>query len=131
VKLSRQAAKRVRRDSYSQWWAVTLVILGTVGISSSWIRLGSFWNGYILDMTGPAWNYILFRGLFTVKTENAWSRFFTPVRTLLIFLVVCSGIEMAQFFGLYEATFDPWDFLAYVSLLLPVFIVDIISMRNE
>jgi hypothetical protein len=131
VKLSRQAAKRVRRDSYAQWWAITLVILGTAGISSAWIRLGSFWNGYILDMTGPAWNYILFRRLFTVKTENAWSRFFTPVKTLLIFLVVCSGIEMAQFFGLYEATFDPWDFLAYVSLLLPVFIVDIISIRNE
>jgi hypothetical protein len=121
VKLSRQAAKRVRRDSYAQWWAMTLVILGTAGISSAWIRLGSFWNGYILDMTGPAWNYILFRRLFTVKT----------VKTLLIFLVVCSGIEMAQFFGLYEATFDPWDFLAYVSLLLPVFIVDIISIRNE
>jgi hypothetical protein len=77
VKLSQPAAKRVRRDSYAQWWAIILVILGTAGISSAWIRLGTFWNGYILDMTGPAWNYILFRRLFTVKTENAWSLLIT------------------------------------------------------
>ena len=131
VNLSEHATNSVRRDSYAPWWAMTLIILGTIGLSSAWIRLGSFWNGYVLDITGPAWNYILIRRLFRVKMENTWSRFFTPLRTLIIFLVVCFGIEIAQFFNLYESTFDPWDFLAYVSLLLPVFIVDIILARND
>jgi len=95
------------------------------------IDLGPFWRGYVLDMTGPAWNYILFRGLFTYRADNAWTRFFTPRRTLLIFLFVCAGIEAAQYFRLYEATYDPWDFLAYISILVPVFLLDLRQSRRE
>ncbi len=75
-------------------------------------------------MTGPAWSYILFRGRFTAKKDNWWTRFFTPIRTVIIFIAVCFGIEAAQYFHLYDATFDPWDFLAYVSLLIPLFLLD-------
>ncbi len=79
----------------------------------------------MLDITGPAWNYILFRGLFTNKANNAWTRFFTPKRTVAIFLIVCAGIETLQYFKLYNATFDPWDFLAYGSILIPLFLIDL------
>jgi hypothetical protein len=30
----------------------------------------------------------------------------------------------AQYLRLYEATFDPWDCAAYMSLLVPLFVVD-------
>ena len=76
-------------------------------------------------MTGPAWNYILFRGRFTSKSDNFWTRFFTPWNTVVIFIAVCFGIEGAQYFGVYEATFDPWDFVAYISILIPLFILDL------
>ena len=111
-------------DVLAPYWAVALVVLGSTALATNWIDLGSFWKGYVLDMTGPAWNYILFRGLYTSRKDNAWSRFFTPNRTLFIFLFVCAGIESAQYLNLYESTYDPWDFLAYVSILIPVYVVD-------
>lgn len=100
-------------------------------MATVWINGGSFWKGYVLDMTGPAWNYILFRGLFTEYAENAWTRFFTPSRTLVIFLVVCFGIELMQYLELYASTFDPWDFLAYISILLPLFLLDVYFSRES
>jgi hypothetical protein len=111
-------------DKFAPYWAAALMIFAGTGVATIWIDLGAFWKGYWLDMVGPAWNYILFRGLFTKKANNAWTRFFTPVRTFCIFLLVCIAIEVAQYLKLYDATFDPWDFMAYVSLLLPVFIID-------
>ena len=115
-------------NKFAPFWAMALVLIGGIGISTSWLDLGPFWKGYVLDMTGPAWNYILFRGLYRNKVNNLWTRFFTPVRTLVIFLLVCTGIEMMQYLNLYDATYDPWDFVAYVSLLLPVFFID--SFQN-
>jgi len=125
MKLSQIRDKKTRHDILAPFWAITLVILCGTGISTNWIDFGNFWKGYLLDMTGPAWNYILFRGLFTSYKQNAWTKFFTPSRTLIIFLIVSFGIETAQYFELYDSTFDPWDYLAYVSILIPLFLVDI------
>ncbi|NOZ45409.1 MAG: hypothetical protein GXO79_01355 [Chlorobi bacterium] len=115
---------KIIHDKYAPYWAIALLILWVVGISTIWIDLGGFWKGYVLDMTGPAWNYILFRGLFTVKANNIWTHFFTPNRTLIIFLLVCAVIETLQFYNIYNSTYDKWDFLAYVSLLIPLFLID-------
>jgi len=112
-------------DRYAPYWAVALILLGGTGLATIWIDLGAFWKGYVLDMVGPAWNYILFRGLYTGYADNAWRRFFTPRRTFLIFLAVCIGIEGAQYFKLYESTFDSWDLLAYGSILVPLVILDV------
>ena len=106
------------------YWAAAMVILGITGLGTIWIDLGAFWKGYVLDMVGPAWNYILFRGLFTGYRETSWTRFFTPSRTLGIFLLVCFCIEGAQYMVWYDATFDPFDFLAYISFLIPLYILD-------
>ena len=116
--------KKRRHDKLAPYWATGLFVLCGTGLATIWIDLGAFWKGYVLDMTGPAWNYILFRGLFTSYTENAWTRFFTPKKTLFIFLLVSAGIEGAQYFNLYDATYDPWDFLSYVSFLISLFLLD-------
>lgn len=126
--MSAEMNKKVH-DSYAPYWAVGIVLLGSLGLSTNWLRLGDFWSGYVLDMTGPAWNYILFRGLFTSWTDNRWRRFFTPNRTVIIFLIVSFGIETAQYFELYDSTFDPLDFLAYASILIPLFVLD--SLQNK
>ena len=120
-----QGITKSKHDKYAPNWAITLIFLCGTGLATIWISLGHFWKGYVLDMTGPAWNYILFRGLFTAKTNNAWTRFFTPTKTLLIFLFVCISIEIIQYFNLYDSTYDPWDFPAYVSILVPLFILDL------
>ncbi len=117
-------------DKAAPWWALVMFVLAASGLATVWLDGGPFWHGYVLDMAGPAWNYILFRGLFTAYTDNAWRRFFTPVRTFVIFVLACAGIETAQYFNLYDATFDPWDFAAYLSLLIPVFLTDLYLTRK-
>ena len=123
--------KKERHNKLAPFWAVAMFIFGFIGLATTWVDLGLFWKGYVLDITGPAWNYILFRGLFTGYKENAWTRFFTPKTTLIIFLLVCVGIEGAQYFKMYEASFDPLDFLAYISLLIPLFIIDSLTLVNS
>jgi hypothetical protein len=120
-----QTTESNKHDHYAPFWAAGLIFLCGTGLATVWTNLGSFWNGYVLDMTGPAWSYILFRGLYTTRVENIWTRFFTPQKTLAIFLVVSFGIETAQYYNLYESTFDPWDYLAYVSILVPLFFLDL------
>jgi 4-amino-4-deoxy-L-arabinose transferase-like glycosyltransferase len=125
-----QHSLKITHDKNAPYWAVALVIFCIVGLSTNWINLGDFWKGYVLDMTGPAWNYILFRGLFTAKVNNAWTRFFTPNKTLIIFLLVCFLIEILQYFKIYDSTFDPWDLLAYGSILIPIFLLDLILIKQ-
>ena len=120
-----------RHDRQAPFWAAALVLLCITGLATIWIDLGRFWKGYVLDVTGPAWNYILFRGRFTRKAENLWTRTFTPGKTTVLFVLVCFGIEGAQYLELYDATFDPWDLLAYISLLIPLFILDIWSSKRD
>jgi len=122
---------KITHDKYAPYWAVALLILWAIGILTILTDLGYFWKGYVLDMVGPAWNYILFRGLFTAKANNIWARFFTAQRTVVIFLIVCVAIETAQYFKLYDAIFDVWDFLAYVSILIPLFLIDLKLIKQS
>jgi hypothetical protein len=117
-------------DRNAPYWATALVVFAAAGLSTIWLSFGDFFGGYMLDITGPAWNYILFRGLFTTKANNRWTRFFTPLKTFAIFVVVCFGIETLQYFRVYNSTFDPWDLLAYVSLLFPLFILDSLQQKR-
>jgi len=120
-----------RHDRHAPYWALMLAVLVTTGLATTWIDGGPFWKGYVLDMTGPAWNYILFRGRFTSIADNFWTRFFTPKHTIMILVAVCFGIEGAQYFGLYEATFDPLDFFAYISILVPLHILDQVTYEGK
>jgi hypothetical protein len=114
-----------RHDKHAPYWAIALFTLCGIGIATTFVDLGKFWKGYVLDMTGPAWNYILIRGLFTSYADNIWTRFFTAKKTMTIFLFLSVGFETAQYFKLYDATYDPWDFLAYISILVPAFVIDL------
>ena len=118
-------------NKLAPYWAFILFLLGFIGVSTIWLELGSFWKGYVLDITGPAWNYILFRGLFTTYSENVWTNFFTPLRTVVLFILVCLVIEGMQYFEIYDATYDPWDLVAYISLLVPLFIIDLKLSGNN
>jgi hypothetical protein len=118
------------QNPYGWYWAGAMILFILMGISTTWYYIGSFWNGYMLDICGAAWNYILIRGLFTERKDNLWTRFFTPVRTYLLIIFVSFGIETLQYFEVYDSTFDPYDLLAYVSLLSIVFVLDMISRKK-
>ncbi len=123
--------RKSQHDRLAPYWAVGLVVLCGTGLATIWVDLGAFWKGYVLDITGPACNYILFRTRYRSKIDNRWTRFFTPGTTVALFIVVCFGIEGAQYLNLYDAIFDPWDFLAYVSILIPLFLLDIFFPGGE
>jgi len=127
----RDTADKNGHNRAAPFWAADLFLLCGTGIATIFLDLGGFWRGYVLDMTGPAWNYILFRGRFARRADNVWTRFFTPGRTAVIFLLVCAGVEGAQYLELYDATFDPFDFAAYVSILLPLYLLDRFCERRE
>jgi hypothetical protein len=117
-------------NKYAPYWAIGLIILVLTGLSTNWIELGAFWKGYVLDMVGPTWVYILFRGLYTKKVNNWWTCFFTPHKTLILLLAACFGIEAMQYFQVYDSTFDIWDLLAYVSIIIPLFLLDSMIIRQ-
>lgn len=106
-----------------RWWAAALVVLGSVGLATCFLPASGFWSSYVLDVVGPAWNYILLRGLFTNKPAPLL-RFFSPEKTLFLIAGMCFFIEAAQYLGLYDAHFDPYDFVAYGALLVPIYLLD-------
>jgi len=113
-----------RHNRAAPYWAAAFFLCLFAGLSTLWLPWGNWAKGYLLDITGPAWCYMLFRGRFTAYTQNAWLRFFTPLRTYLLCVLAAFTIEAFQYFELYEATFDPFDLLAYNVLLLPAFLID-------
>ena len=125
------SAKEQRHNKLAPFWAAGLFILGGTGLATIWMDLGDFWKGYVLDIAGPGWNYILFRGLFTSYVSNTWTCFFTPWKTVIIFLTVCAGIEGAQYFHLYDATYDPWDLVSYAAILIPLFLLDLFQQNYK
>jgi O-antigen ligase len=111
-------------NRFAPYWAILMVICLILGLLTINFKFGKIWNGYVLDVVGPAWTYILFRGLFTKKAENLWTKIFTPTKTFLLLTFVLFVIEFMQYFELYASTFDIFDLIAYVLLLLPIYILD-------
>jgi len=114
----------VRKPGEHRWWKAALVVLCTTGLATCVAPRPGFWSSYVLDMVGPAWNYILLRGLFSKRQPAMLSNVLSPTAAVLGITAICFLIEAAQYFRLYEAHFDPYDLLAYVSLLWPCYLVD-------
>ena len=118
------------RTHEHRYWAVALVVFGTIALSTGLFPARGFWSSYVLDIFGPAWNYILLRGLFSRTQPAMLSRFLTPERALVLILGVCALTEVAQYLKLYEAHYDPYDFLAYSSLIVPCYAIDRWSLNR-
>jgi len=106
------------------FWKTVLIILGSLAILTCFIRISDFVSGYVLDMVGPAMGYILLRVQYTSKQSTFLSFKFTPGLTALLISGICFLIETSQYFNLYDAYFDPWDYLAYISILIPCYLID-------
>ena len=95
------------------------------------MRVPGFWSSYVLDIVGPAWNYILLRGLFSKKQPAMLSRYLSPDAAVIVLASAAFLIEGAQYLRLYDATYDPYDLIAYVSLLLPCYAIDKRRLRHR
>jgi len=106
------------------FWKIAVILLGSTVLATCLIRVPGFWSSYVLDMAGPAMGYILLRVQYTSKESTFLSIKFTPVSAALLCSGICFVIETSQYFKIYEAHFDPFDYIAYASLLLPCFLLD-------
>jgi len=105
-------------------WKVVLIVLGIVSLSSGLVKTPGFWSSYLLDIAGPAWGYVLLRTQYIPGDSGFLSIRFSSEMALMVILIICFLIETAQYFEIYDAHFDPYDYLAYISVLLPVYLID-------
>lgn len=106
------------------FWKISLITLGLIVLSTGLLHFGDFWTSYVLDIVGPSMGYILIRGQYNSKNSTFFSFKFSPDLAALIIISICIIIETSQYFNLYDAYFDPYDYLAYCSGLLLFFTID-------
>ena len=122
----------MRQPQEYKYWAAALIVFGTISLATGLVRISDFWSGYVLDIFGPAWNYILFRGLFSESQPAMLSRFLKPEAAVVLIAALCFLIEATQYLDWYESHYDPFDFIAYVALLIPCYVADrLLSNRRS
>lgn len=112
-------------------WKVAVIVLGIISLSSGLLKTPGFWSSYLLDIAGPAWGYVLLRAQYKAGDSGFLSIRFSPEGALLTIVIICFAIETAQYFELYRAHFDPFDYLAYISGILPVYLFDRLWGRSR
>ena len=106
------------------FWKIMVIVLGLISLSTGLLRSSGFWNSYILDITGPAWAYVLVRVQYNSKTDRFLYIRFSPASAFLSIISICVMVEAMQYFRLYNSTFDPLDLLAYLSGTFAVYLID-------
>jgi len=106
------------------FWKILLIILGLTALSTGLLKSTGFLTSYMLDIVGPAWIYILIRVQYKSDGSTFLTFQFSPEKALLLVTGICYIIETSQYFQLYAAHFDPYDYLAYISGVLPVYLID-------
>lgn len=112
------------RLNATYFWKISLILLCLIGLSTGLMSSAGFWTSYVLDIAGPAWCYILIRAQYKSTGSTFLSIKFTPEIAAILIVGICAIIETSQYFHLYDAHFDPYDYLAYVSGVIPFYIID-------
>lgn len=104
-------------------WNFTALFAVTTGGITQFVDFEGFIGSYWFDMTYPVFIYIYLR-----KTRRAGEhKYSSPIHqniALMLALVPPFLLETLQFFNWYKGTFDPIDFLAYLSLVVPAYLID-------
>ncbi len=80
------------------FWKALLICLGIISLSAALFSGTEFWNGYVLDIAGPAWCYVLIRVLFRSDSDRFLGIRFSPEIAFLTILGACFIIEGMQYF---------------------------------
>ncbi|MEO2182738.1 MAG: hypothetical protein ABGY43_10575 [bacterium] len=106
--------------------------LGVISCVTAFVNIPGFWSSYLFDIVFPAYLYICFRGLFlTAQHDSQILGYFSADAMLAIVVAVTFIMETSQYFGIYKGFFDPLDYLAYLSLLVPRYVFDIRLSRRR
>ena len=112
----------------SLFWLTFGAFFLTAGLNMAHISAG-FATNHLADLAGPAWLYIVFRGLATLQRRTQFGRVLgaTPARAALILFAGSTITEVSQYYwpiGLFPGRFDPLDILTYACGLLPLYLLD-------
>ena len=105
-------------------WRTVILALVAVLLATEVLERPGFWSSYARDLVGPAVIYLLFRGRHRASEARVFWGLRTPDRVVAFVLGFCFTVEAAQYFGLVSGRFDPYDLAAYVTGLLPWYLVD-------
>ncbi|HSJ31511.1 MAG TPA: hypothetical protein VK933_08760, partial [Longimicrobiales bacterium] len=88
-----------------------------------------FATNHLADLVGPAWLYIVFRGLAEPEKRSRLGRALgaTPERAAMILFIGSSVTEIAQIYwptGVFAGRFDPLDIVAFAIGILPLYAAD-------
>jgi hypothetical protein len=112
------------RDVWTIFWKLLLILLGLLVLTSGLLKAPGFWSSYLLDISGPAMGYVLLRARYSSGNQTFLTLRFSPETALQIVIVICFLIETSQYFKLYPSYFDPFDYLAYISGVVVVYVFD-------
>ena len=112
------------RTPAARTWLIAMILSGSIVVTLEFVQVPGFWGSYGIDVFGPPLVYIYIRGLSAADQPTKLGRLFTPELAFLAVVSVCFLAELAQFLRLYNKHFDPYDFLAYVSLLTSCYAID-------
>ena len=108
-----------------QIWKAGFLVLALVSCATAFVNIPGFWSSYLFDIVFPAYLYIYCRGLFrAAEHNNNIIGYFSAEAMLVILVAVTFAIETSQYLGIYKGFFDPLDYLAYLSILVPCYIFD-------
>ena len=128
------------RAPVHRWWAIALVLFATLVFTTEFLKIPGIWGSYAIDVFGPPMVYIYIRGLFAKNQPAKWSAWFSPELAAVYIALICFLFELAQYVSprlswpwntLYRKHYDPWDFVAYVSLLVPCYAIDRWMLRRR
>jgi hypothetical protein len=116
----------------AMWRLLSWVLFGAILVAAVLNMTGTpagFATNHLADLVGPAWLYIVFRGLAEPEKRNRLGRFLgaTPERAATILLVGSAATEFTQIYwpsGVFSGRFDPLDIAAFAMGLLPLYLVD-------
>ena len=114
------------RNSYAGnlYWKISHLLLSILSGALAFIDIPGFWSSYLFDVVFPVWLYVSLRSLYREKQAGGPIRPLPPEAALLAILAVGCFLETSQYFGLYKGHFDPLDYLAYVSVIVPCYLTD-------
>jgi len=95
------------------------------------VEIDGFWNNYLLDIAFPAFWYLTLRGISKAENMHPLLQKLSPSISFSLLIGVTFILEIGQYFGFYWGTYDPIDFLAYMSLLGPCFLIEIWGLKNQ
>ena len=112
------------KEKQARFWKVIVIVLGLISLFTGLLRISGFWSSYLLDITGPAWAYVLIRVQYNGKTDRFLNLRFSPEFAFLCIVTICFLVEAMQYLRLYHSTFDPVDLLAYFSGTFVFYLID-------